>query len=149
DEDTAPVTHEEMARYADAWRDESVALAAEEIADARRGRATPPMADVLGPDGVIARRLPGYEAREPQIRLAPAIVRRIAAEEPLLAEAGTGTGKSLGYLLPAIYSGKKAIVSTEGKALQDQLTKKDLPFLKAVLPVEFSYGQLKGLANYL
>lgn len=111
--------------------------------------AVPPMADVLGPGGVIAQRLPGYEPRGPQIQLAQAIVDAIGAEESLLAEAGTGTGKSLGYLLPAIYSGRKTVVSTEGKALQDQLTRKDLPFLKAVLPVDFTYAQLKGLSNYL
>ncbi len=112
------------------------------------------MRDVLGPGGVIAQRLPGYEAREPQIVLAERIAAAIADRTTLLAEAGTGTGKSLAYLVPALYArdaGRplKTIVSTEGKALQDQLAKKDLPFLKATLPVPVDFAVLKGIGNYL
>jgi ATP-dependent DNA helicase DinG len=112
-------------------------------------RAAPRMADVLGPGGVVARALPGYEARAPQVALAQRVADALAAGDCLLAEAGTGVGKSLAYLVPAIYSGKKTIVSTEGKALQDQLVGKDLPFLKKVLGVEFTFAKLKGLPNYV
>jgi ATP-dependent DNA helicase DinG len=79
------------------------------------------MAAILGPNGVIAERMPGYESRPTQVQLAQAIADGMVHGENVLAEAGTGTGKSLAYLIPAIYSGKKTIVSTEGKALQDQL----------------------------
>lgn len=109
----------------------------------------PTMADILGPGGVIAQRLPGYESRPQQVQLAQAIAGAIREDQSILAEAGTGTGKSLAYLVPAIYAGKKTIVSTEGKALQDQLAKMDLPFLQAVLPVGFRFAVLKGLSNYL
>lgn len=109
----------------------------------------PPMRDVLGPEGVIARRLDGYESRPGQIELAQAVADAIQAEESILGEAGTGVGKSLAYLAPAIYSGKTTIVSTEGKALQDQLAGKDLPFLASVLAVPFRFAVLKGLSNYV
>lgn len=109
----------------------------------------PDMQSILGPGGVISERLPGYEPRQSQIEVAQAVADAIKATQPLLAEAGTGTGKSLAYLIPSVYSCKKVIVSTEGKALQDQLAKKDLPFLRSVLPVPFTFAVLKGIGNYV
>lgn len=109
----------------------------------------PPMELILGAGGVIAQKLPGYEPRAGQIELAQKIGEAIESQESILGEAGTGVGKSLAYLIPTIYSGKRAIVSTEGKALQDQLRTKDLPFLKAVLPVPFNFAVLKGIGNYI
>ncbi len=97
----------------------------------------------------LAESLPGYESRSQQQLLARTIETSIAEEKHLLAEAGTGTGKSLGYLIPAILSGKRVIVSTATKALQDQIFGKDVPFLAEHLGVEFSYALLKGRSNYL
>lgn len=116
---------------------------------ARARISLPHMKNILGPDGVIAAALPGYEAREQQIDLSQAIAEAIEAEESIAAEAGTGIGKSIAYLTPSIYSRKKVIVSTEGKALQDQLSRKDLPFLKAALPLNFDFAVLKGMSNYV
>jgi ATP-dependent DNA helicase DinG len=101
---------------------------------------------VLGPGGAIARRLPGYELREQQLQLAE---RAIAEGKHAVIEAGTGTGKSLGYLVPGLLSGKRMIVSTANKSLQEQLARKDVPFLQAALPRRFSAVVLKGRGNYL
>lgn len=97
----------------------------------------------------IATSLPGFEAREPQMDLAAAVEEAISDGHHLMAKAGTGTGKSLGYLVPAILSGQRVVVSTATKALQDQVAKKDLPFLAENLGVGFSYALLKGRSNYL
>lgn len=105
--------------------------------------------EILGPGGVIAGKLPGYEAREPQLDVADAVERALTTRQPATIEAGTGTGKSLAYLVPAILSGKRVIVSTAVKALQDQLVGKDLPFLASVMPRPFTYALLKGRGNYV
>lgn len=109
----------------------------------------PPMDDILSPGGVIARTLPGYETRKQQIQMAEIVADSIAAGEHCIVEAGTGVGKSLAYLIPAIYSRKKTVVSTGDKNLQDQLWRKDIPFLKSVLPISFWAAILKGKSNYL
>ena len=96
----------------------------------------------------LARSLPGYESRPQQVRLATAVERALGEGHHFLGEAGCGTGKSLGYLIPAIVSGKRVIVSTATKALQDQIAGKDLPFLAEHLGVKFSYALLKGRTNY-
>ena len=103
---------------------------------------------VLGPGGVIAKKLRGYEHRSQQLEMAELIERVVADGGDAVIEAGTGTGKSLGYLVPLILAGKTVNVSTSGKALQDQLSKKDVPFLVDALPVEFTYAVLKGRSNY-
>lgn len=111
---------------------------------------------VLGPDGILSRTLPGYEARQPQIDMADLVgatlARGIAAPAgktaTALVEAGTGTGKSMGYLVPAIMSGQRVIVSTGTIALQQQLVGKDLPFLAEHLGVPFTYAIAKGRSNY-
>ncbi|MBX6313423.1 MAG: DEAD/DEAH box helicase [Isosphaeraceae bacterium] len=108
---------------------------------------------ILGPGGAIARRLPGYEARREQLRMAEAVARAIEGPSHLLVEAGTGVGKSFAYLVPAILAaaeqGRKVVVSTHTISLQEQLLHKDLPFLRAVMPQEFSAVLVKGRANYL
>jgi Rad3-related DNA helicase len=109
----------------------------------------PSMRDVLGPGGVIAQKLPAYEVREAQIQMAETVAEAIDAHQHCLVEAGTGCGKSFGYLIPVIYSGKKAIVSTAVKSLQDQLWRKDIPFLQSVLDRPFKAALLKGRGNYL
>lgn len=97
----------------------------------------------------LAESLPGYESRVPQQTLARAVETAMSTNRHLIAEAGCGTGKSLGYLIPAILSGKRVIVSTATKALQDQIAGKDLPFLAEHLGVDFRFAILKGRSNYL
>ncbi len=120
---------------------------------------------VLGPKGRIAARLEKYEFREQQLQMAKAVEQAIAKREHLVVEAGTGTGKSFAYLVPAILSvlnnrddeqpksGKKqkkrVIISTHTISLQEQLITKDIPFLNAILPVEFSAVLVKGRSNYV
>lgn len=97
---------------------------------------------------VLARRLPGYTRREHQMRLAEVIEKSIEENRPLLAQAGTGTGKSLALLIPAILAGGRTVVATFNKALQSQYALKDLPFLKEHLGTDFEWAVLKGRANY-
>src|SRR5688500_15816900 len=78
-----------------------------------------------------------------------AVAESIVEGRHLVVQAGTGTGKSLSYLVPAILSGKKVVVATATKALQDQLANKDLPFLATHLDVPFGFAVLKGRSNYL
>ncbi|MFM7058361.1 MAG: ATP-dependent DNA helicase [Planctomycetota bacterium] len=134
------------------------------------------VADILGPGGAISRRLSGYEPRAEQLEMALAVERAINERSHLIAEAGTGVGKSFAYLIPAILasqterpaSGKpgaspgnslqpaddapvkrRVIVSTHTISLQEQLIQHDVPFLQAVLPVEFSAVLVKGRGNYV
>jgi ATP-dependent DNA helicase DinG len=109
--------------------------------------------DVFGPQGVLAQKFAGYQPREGQIALARAVDRAIATSGHLLAEAPTGTGKSIGYAVPAIHHAVKhrsaAVIVTANIALQEQLVRKDLPLLSEVLPDFFRYALLKGKNNYL
>jgi ATP-dependent DNA helicase DinG len=93
--------------------------------------------------------LPGYESRPQQQNLARAVEDSVVRRTHLLAEAGCGTGKSLGYLIPAILSGKRVVISTATKALQDQVANKDVPFLAEHLGRPFTFALLKGRSNYL
>ncbi|MFK7741480.1 MAG: ATP-dependent DNA helicase [Planctomycetota bacterium] len=110
---------------------------------------------LLGPDGPIARRLPDFEVREQQLDLSVAIARALKEGRHLIAEAGTGTGKSFAYLLPAAMHADQhvgdgpVVISTRTIALQEQLESKDLPFLHAVLPFEWSSVTAIGRNNYL
>jgi ATP-dependent DNA helicase DinG len=130
--------------------------------------------DILGPHGRIAARLTNYEHRQEQLQMARAIHEAIQAKQHLLVEAGTGVGKSFAYLVPAILAvcqdqlgdqpakqqkiapdedddpgTKRVIISTHTIALQEQLLSKDLPLLKAVIPLEFTAVLAKGRRNYL
>jgi len=119
----------------------------------------PSVADVLGPNGVIARHLSGYEPRPEQLSMAEAVEQALSARKHLIAEAGTGVGKSFAYLIPAILAAQNAqgegekrrrvVVSTHTISLQEQLIQHDIPFLQAVLPVEFSAVLVKGRGNYI
>lgn len=113
---------------------------------------------VLGPQGLIARRLSSYESRPEQLEMAHAVARSITDGRHLVVEAGTGVGKSFAYLVPAILhavaqSGeerrRRIVVSTHTISLQEQLISRDIPFLNAVMPVEFSAVLAKGRSNYL
>src|SRR4051812_36703801 len=100
-------------------------------------------------DAVVAALPDGGEPRPGQRQMATAVEDAIANRRHLVVQAGTGTGKTLAYLIPAILSGQRVVVATATKALQDQLVNKDLPFLAAHLVRPFSYSSLKGRANYL
>jgi ATP-dependent DNA helicase DinG len=103
----------------------------------------------FGPAGSLAATLPGYEPRVEQAALAAAVERALASGEHLVAEAGTGTGKSLAYLIPALESGRRVVVATATKALQEQLLSQDVPAARAALGRAVRVAVLKGRQNYL
>ncbi len=117
--------------------------------------------DILGPQGAVARRLPHYEHRPQQSEMAEAVLQAILDAEHLVVEAGTGVGKSFAYLVPCILAAAdpetqdllgqsiRVVVSTHTINLQEQLIGKDIPFLNAVMPLEFSAVLAKGRSNYL
>lgn len=104
---------------------------------------------ILGPEGPFARHLPGFAPRPAQQGLATAVEDTLAAGGMLVAEAGTGTGKTFAYLVPALLSGRKVLVSTGTKNLQDQLFHRDLPVVREALGVPARVALLKGRGNYL
>jgi ATP-dependent DNA helicase DinG len=110
------------------------------------------MQTIFGPEGVIAKAHPEYEHRPGQIEMAQAVLNAFEQKHHLIVEAGTGTGKTLAYLVPAIAaacgSGARVVVSTGTKNLQEQLMDKDLPFLQEVLPKKFRAAVMKGRNNY-
>ncbi len=93
--------------------------------------------------------MPAYEARPAQLAMADAVERALADDRVLLAEAGTGTGKTLAYLVPAILSGRKIVVSTATRALQEQIFYKDIPLIERMLGLRANAALMKGLGNYL
>ncbi len=107
------------------------------------------MHDAFGPGGALARTLPAFEPRAEQAALAAAVGRALASGEHLVAEAGTGTGKSLAYLLPALESGQRVVVATATKALQQQLLANEVPAAARALGREVRVAVLKGRQNYL
>jgi ATP-dependent DNA helicase DinG len=107
------------------------------------------MEEIFGPDGLIARHHPNYEYRSGQIEMAEAVRHTLSNGGTTLIEAGTGTGKTLAYLIPALAAGRRVIISTATKNLQEQLHKKDIPFLEAILPRKFQTTCMKGRANYV
>lgn len=104
---------------------------------------------IFGPEGVLRDALPDFEDRPAQLQMAEAVERAILDGETLLAEAGTGTGKTLAYLVPALLHGAKTVVATGTKTLQEQLFFKDIPLLASALPQRFTASLMKGRANYL
>ena len=107
------------------------------------------LAEIFGPGGVLASRLPRYEYRPSQLQMAEAVLAAIQNQHHLCVEAGTGTGKTLAYLIPALFSKKRVIVSTATKNLQEQLFFKDLPFIRQYLFPGLSVSYMKGRQNYL
>jgi ATP-dependent DNA helicase DinG len=107
------------------------------------------VAEALAPAGPLARAIPAFETRAAQLALADAVSRVFTDGGILLAEAGTGTGKTLAYLVPAILSGQRVLVSTGTKNLQEQIFFKDLPVLQEALGVPFTATCMKGRGNYL
>src|SRR5215207_8522978 len=111
------------------------------------------MEEIFGPRGLIARAHPDYEHRPGQIQMAEAVLRAFEQRRHLIVEAGTGTGKTLAYLVPAVAAatarGGRVVISTGTKNLQEQLMEKDIPFLQRVLPKKFTAAYMKGRSNYL
>ena len=106
-------------------------------------------ADLFGAEGPLAAALPGYGYRPEQAAMARAVANALARSEPLIVEAGTGTGKTFAYLVPALLSGRSVIISTGTRTLQDQLFRRDLPLLAKALGLPVKVALLKGRSNYL
>lgn len=111
------------------------------------------LASMLSPGGLMEREFPGYEHREQQVEMLRLVGRAFNEGQQLLVEAGTGTGKSIAYLIPAIYfavqNNEHVVISTNTINLQDQLYNKDIPDLQRILPLDFRATLLKGRGNYL
>ncbi len=107
------------------------------------------MRELFGPDGLLAQGIPGFRPREVQARMAEEVRLALENSELRLIEAGTGTGKTFAYLVPALMGAARVIVSTGTKNLQDQLFERDLPRLLEVLRVPARTAMLKGRSNYL
>ncbi len=107
------------------------------------------VADLLGSAGPVAKRLDGFSVRTEQQAMAQAIADAIEGQHDLVVEAGTGTGKTFAYLVPAMCSGRKVIISTGTKNLQDQLFHRDIPLIRQSLNIPISCALLKGRSNYL
>src|SRR6188508_968069 len=109
--------------------------------------------EILGARGPVASRLPAYEERPQQTQMAVEVDRVMREGGTLLAEAGTGVGKSFAYLVPAVAAaaerGERVVIATHTIALQEQLLGKDVPFLTGILPAEFSVVLAKGRGNFL
>ncbi len=110
------------------------------------------MEEIFGKGGLIAKHHKEYEYRHGQVKMAEAVLRAFEEKKHLIVEAGTGTGKTLAYLVPAIAAAlgqkKRIIISTGTKNLQEQLMEKDIPFLQKVLPKKFTAAYMKGRSNY-
>jgi ATP-dependent DNA helicase DinG len=107
------------------------------------------LTDIFAPEGALAKHIPNFRSRPQQVEMATAISEAIAANSLLIAEAGTGTGKTFAYLVPALLAGGKVVLSTGTKNLQDQLFQRDLPTVRDALKVPVTIALLKGRANYL
>jgi ATP-dependent DNA helicase DinG len=107
------------------------------------------LARIFSPEGQLAQSLPNFRARDQQLELATAIETAIRDNTQLVAEAGTGTGKTFAYLVPALLSGGKVIIATGTKTLQDQLFDRDLPRVRDALKIPVETALLKGRSNYV
>lgn len=110
------------------------------------------MEEIFGKDGLIAKYHKHYEHRFGQVKMAEAVLKAFEEKKHLIVEAGTGTGKTLAYLVPAIAASlatnKRVVISTGTKNLQEQLMEKDIPFLQKIMPKKFSAAYMKGRSNY-
>ncbi len=107
------------------------------------------LADIFGSNGALAERLPGFNYREAQQQMAQLVMQALASGRHAAIEAGTGIGKTFAYLTPVLMSGRRAIISTGTKTLQDQLFARDLPLLGTVIGRPMQVALLKGRSNYL
>src|SRR5215468_6417710 len=107
------------------------------------------LSDIFGHGGPLESALPGFKVRRQQLRMADRVAGAIDGRETLTVEAGTGTGKTFAYLVPALLSGARVLISTGTRTLQDQLFSKDLPLVAAALGRPAKVALLKGRSNYL
>ncbi|MCT8675077.1 ATP-dependent DNA helicase [Glaesserella parasuis] len=105
--------------------------------------------DAFSPEGTLSQNIHGFRPRDAQLEMAQAVGRAVKFPKSAVIEAGTGTGKTFAYLVPALLSGKKTIISTGSKNLQDQLFNRDLPTIQKALKYKGKVALLKGRANYL
>ena len=111
---------------------------------------TPPsIENILGPNGILAENLKDFEFRSSQLKMALDLAESIQRKIPALVEAGTGTGKTFGYLVPVVLSGKKTVISTGTKNLQEQIYFKDIPLLRNAAGMKIDAVIMKGRKNYL
>ena len=103
----------------------------------------------FGPEGILAASMPGWEDRSGQLQMAQEIERAIEEKRNLVLEAGTGTGKTLAYLVPLVLAGRRAVISTGTKNLQEQLVRKDVPFLEGALGQPLQVAVMKGRNNFV
>src|ERR1035441_6296293 len=130
------------------YRDKTPRVVSSKPQSAALAARLPSLYQFFGPGGVLARTHPAYEFRRGQLQMAEAVEQALQERRHLIVEAGTGTGKTLAYLLPVIRSGKRVIISTGTKTLQEQLFFKDVPFLREHLG-ELRVCYMKGRGNYL
>ena len=117
---------------------------------ARVPDASPTMAEIFGPGGLLEKCMPaGYEHRRSQLEMAERVDEAFRTKRHLLVEAGTGTGKTLAYLIPAIRSGRRVVISTATKSLQEQLYTKDVPFVRRHFAPDLKVAVMKGRSNFL
>lgn len=107
------------------------------------------MNELLAPGGGLAQAIPHYEDRVEQRLMSTAVAAALEDQRALIVEAGTGTGKTLAYLIPALQSGKRVVVSTGTRGLQDQIARHDVPLLREIIGKPFAAVVLKGVANYV
>jgi len=119
------------------------------VKDSHINQAVKDIGVLFGPEGILCKALSEYEPRPGQITMARSISRTLKDKSKLVVEAGTGTGKTCAYLIPAILSGQKVVVSTGTKNLEEQIFYKDLPLLKRHLGTKFHAALMKGRRNYL
>ena len=109
----------------------------------------PSSRELLGPDGPFSAALAGYETRPGQLDMADAVERALDEDRIVMCEAGTGTGKTLAYLVPALRSGRRVVIATASRNLQEQIGHKDLPLAKSCLGMTVRTQVVKGLSNYV
>jgi ATP-dependent DNA helicase DinG len=151
----APLEDDFAPRHAGSWTPESPVIADAAIEARTAGREArttekPSMEEIFGPGGLLDRcMIGGYEHRPGQLEMAKAVDDAFENHHHAIVEAGTGTGKTLAYLLPAICSGRRVVISTATKSLQEQLYQKDVPFLQKHFAPNLKVAVMKGRSNFL
>jgi ATP-dependent DNA helicase DinG len=147
-EETGAAAEQDQPAYEEHSSDRIGHLSAE--APTPDGKSPPSMQEVFGPGGLLERcMIGGYEHRRAQLLMAELVQDAFETRHHVVVEAGTGTGKTLAYLLPAICSGRRVVISTATKSLQEQLYQKDIPFLQKHFAPELKVAVMKGRSNFL
>src|SRR6201997_754209 len=129
---------------------EEVAAAPAQSGSTEPRLSEPTIAEIFGPGGALEKCMPeGYEHRPSQLEMAELVEAAFRDKRHAIVEAGTGTGKTLAYLIPAIRSGRRVVISTATKSLQEQLFQKDIPFLQKYFAPNLKVAGMKGRGNFL